>query len=140
MRTPKKASTKKAKSAHRKKAAAPRTTKSQTASSKPNTTRAIHEGAVFSPFSGQAADSENGPNEDDPTLLLTYYGDSATYGYVSERILKGREVEEVESLKPSALCGESRIEGMCVLEIDSGWNGVNTYAFAPAQATLSKGS
>jgi len=31
-------------------------------------------GTVYSPFSGQAADTEDGANTGDPTLLFIYYG------------------------------------------------------------------
>ena len=44
-----------------------------------------YKGRIFSPFTGAPADTQDGPNEKDASLLFVYYG-NAGYGYVSKRL------------------------------------------------------
>jgi len=85
---------------------------------------------IFSPFSGLPAEKEEEPNEKDPTLLFIYYGDAAIYAYVSKRvhaIVDG----DVEDLEIEELTKAISIDGGLMLEVDTDWNGVNFYGFAP---------
>lgn len=95
-------------------------------------TRLAYEGPVYSPFSGKLAEREDEPNTRDRTLLLIFHGGAPAYSFISPRILAGRELEDVEERAPEALLRAARIPGMVILECDQGWNGVSTYAFAPA--------
>lgn len=92
-------------------------------------------GAVYSPFSGLPADSEDGPNETDPTLLFTYYGDAGEYGFISPRL--GNDLaEQAADLEPLDLAEALQIEGVLVMVVDTDWNGVNYYGFAPTDSEI----
>jgi len=86
---------------------------------------------VFSPFSGLPADGEGGPNEKDPTLLFVYYGNAGDYAYISNR-LQNLVDGNVESIDIGMLHSALSIDGGLILEVDTDWNGVNFYGFAPA--------
>ena len=88
-------------------------------------------GNVHSPFSGLPAESDDGPNEADPTLLFIYYGSISDYAFLGHRI-NNDLAEQVEDLEPVDLAEALRIEGGLVFVVDTGWNGVNYYGFAPA--------
>lgn len=88
------------------------------------------EGTVYSPFSGLPAESEDGPNESDDSLVLIYYGDASDYGYVSPRITSECG-EAITELDPSELIEKLNLENVVSFEVDANWNGVNTYVFAP---------
>jgi hypothetical protein len=92
-------------------------------------------GTVHSPFSGLPADSEDGPNETDPTLLFTYYGDASEYGFISPRLGNGL-AERAEDLEPIDLAEALQVEGGIVMVVDCEWNGVNYYGFAPADSKI----
>ena len=85
---------------------------------------------IYSPFSGLPAVTEDGENEDDPTLLFTYYGNASLYGYVSRR-LQDMLSQDVEDIDVSKLHSLLTVEGGMILEVDSDFNGVNYYGFAP---------
>jgi hypothetical protein len=87
--------------------------------------------SVFSPFSGQAADGDQGPNETDPTLLFVYYGDIGDYAYKSDAVEKLIEQLDENETGPDELVKHLHIANAFALEVDSGWNGVNVYGFAP---------
>ena len=90
-----------------------------------------YEGTVYSPFTGQPAESEeHGPNENDPSLMFAYHGDGGAYGHVSPR-LAGRLPEDWEELEPLELAEQLEFENLLVLVVDAGWNGVNYYGYAP---------
>ena len=84
---------------------------------------------IFSPFSGQPADGKHGPNDNDPTLLLVYHGDSGIYSYVSPR-LKSALNEDIEYLEPENLHTGIDIDDGLILEVETDV-GVNYYVFAP---------
>ena len=88
------------------------------------------ENQIYSPFSGLPAHGEDGPNEEDPTLLFVYYGDAGLYGYVSEHLqsIIGNDVEETLVEDMHSVVSD---DGGFILEVDAGWNGVNTYGFKP---------
>ena len=88
-----------------------------------------YEGRIFSPFTGAPAETQDGPNEKDASLLFVYYG-NAGYGYVSKR-LKDAVTGDVEDMEPTELAARSNLPAAIVLEVDAGWNGTNYYGFAP---------
>lgn len=59
-------------------------------------------GTVHSPFSGLAADSDDGANVTDPSLLFVYYGNASIWDYVSAR-LANQLPEDVDELDPIEL-------------------------------------
>ena len=85
---------------------------------------------VHSPFSGLPADGEDGPNENDRTLLFVNYGDAGMYAYISERVRA--LLPDVEDTDPEELVAQLAIKNAVFFVVDTGWNGINTYAFAPA--------
>ncbi len=86
-------------------------------------------GQIYSPFSGLPADGEDGPNEGDPTLLFIYYGNASMFGYVSKRVQDA--VSDVEDIDIDELPGILSVDGGVVFEVDTDWNGINYYGFAP---------
>jgi hypothetical protein len=90
--------------------------------------RTHHLGQVYSPFSGQPADGDDGPNEGDPTLLFVSYG--GEFAYVSDR-LKALVDVVAENVDMADLTDVLTIDGGLILEVDTDWNGVNHYGFAP---------
>ncbi len=96
-------------------------------------------GTLHSPFTGQPADDEEGPNEDDPTLLFIWHGNAGLYGYVGEwtaQALRKVGIEDPETLAPSELAARLEIPGALVLRVDAGRYGVNFYGFAPSVGML----
>jgi len=92
-------------------------------------------GTVYSPFSGQAADSDDGANTGDPTLLFVYYGGATVWGYISPRVTEQvpTEAGDPEDLDPDELFALLEIDGAMVMVVDTDWNGVNYYGFAPVE-------
>lgn len=86
---------------------------------------------IYSPFSGQPADSKECPNKNDPTLLFVYYGNSGFYTYVSQRLRYSMN-EDIEYLDAENVHSSINIDGGLVLEVETD-NGVNYYGFAPAE-------
>jgi hypothetical protein len=97
-----------------------------------------YEGIIHSPFSGLPADTDDGPNETDPTLLFTYYGDGGSYGFLSLR-LANRLPADVDDLEPLDLAEKLQFENLIVLVVNAGWSGVNYYGFAPADDEVDRG-
>lgn len=85
---------------------------------------------IFSPFSGLPADGDKGPNQQDDTLLFVYYGDATQFAYVSSAVLDAVKADpdelEVEDLQEAL-----SMKGGFIMEVDTDWNGVNYYGFAP---------
>ncbi len=96
--------------------------------------RITYDGTLFSPFSGQPVDSGEGPNEADETLLFAHYGGANEYGYISIRALSGRPASTVDGLSPRSLCKKLGLHRAVLLEVDAGFEGINTYAFQPARS------
>lgn len=90
---------------------------------------------IYSPFSGLPADGDDGPNESDNTLLFVWYGDVGDYAYISERLtdLLNTNVEEIEI---ESLHETIELDGGIVLKVDTDWNGLNCYGFAPGPETI----
>jgi hypothetical protein len=86
---------------------------------------------IFSPFSGLPTDGEDGPNEKDSTLLFVYYGNAGDYAYISKR-LQNLLDGNIESIAIETLHSVLSVDGGLILEVDTDWNGVNFYGFAPA--------
>jgi hypothetical protein len=93
-------------------------------------------GMIHSPFSGLPAESDDDPNEDDPTLLFAYYGNAGLYGYISPRL---RDVlkDDGDDTDPLELAQDLQIDGGLMLTVDTDWNGLNYYGFAPADSAVS---
>lgn len=89
-------------------------------------------GRIFSPFSGLPADSKNGPNRDDPTLLFVYYGESGIYAYISEELRSGLN-EDIEYLDVENLHAGIDLDSGLILEVETDVNGINYYGFAPVE-------
>jgi hypothetical protein len=85
-----------------------------------------YEGVIYSPFTGKAADGEDGPNASDGSLKLVYYGSVNQVAYVSddlkERFSNADNLEDVIDL-----CGDEKLVGF---KVDTGWDGVNLYVFS----------
>ena len=87
---------------------------------------------IFSPYSGLPSDGENGPRENDETLLFVHYGDAGDSGlYISERLIKLLN-GDIDNISIEKIESTITLEGAFVLKIDAGWNGINSYGFAPS--------
>ena len=98
---------------------------------------------VHSPFSGLPSESEDGPNEEDPTLLFTYYGMVSMYGFINPRLAKALPDElaalDVDlDLDPAELAEALQIDGGLIMVVDTDWNGINYYGFAPTDSGASR--
>lgn len=92
-----------------------------------------YEGRIHSPFTGQPAETEDGPNEADPSLLFVHYGNVGEYAYISPRLEEVLKEQLSEDTDPEELAGLVDLQGALVVRVDEGWNGVNHYGFAPAE-------
>ena len=90
---------------------------------------------VYSPFTGSRADSVDEGEVPDSSVLFVYYGDAGLYAHMSEAVrdnLRSRGFsQDPEEVSPGDLIEALEIPGAIALEVDAGWNGVNTYGFAP---------
>jgi hypothetical protein len=96
---------------------------------------------IHSPFSGLPSESEDGPNEEDPTLLFTYYGMASMYGFINPRLAKALPDElaalDVDlDLDPAELADGLHIDGGLTMVVDTDWNGINYYGFAPTDSDV----
>jgi hypothetical protein len=92
---------------------------------------------IHSPFSGLPAEDEDGPNEADPTLLFNYYGMAGEYGWISPR-WSAVLPQDDEEVHPTDLAESLDIDGSFLLVVDTDWNGVNCYGFAPEESVVAK--
>jgi len=89
---------------------------------------------VYCPFTGQSVHSEDGINSL-PSLLFVYYGNAGEYAYISDAVVSMLKTLDIECtiddipLKPEDLAQALESESAFVLEIDAGWNGIDSYAF-----------
>lgn len=86
---------------------------------------------IYSPYSGLPADGDNGPNKKDDTLLFVYYGNSGGFGYISERIIINTD-KDPDDLSVDEIKASASIAGAFIVTVDTGWNGLNSYGFAPS--------
>ena len=93
---------------------------------------------IHSPFTGLPAEDESGPNEADPTLLFTHYGMVGDYGWVSPRWSAVLPDAEDAETYPTALAESLNIDGGFILVVDTDWNGINCYGFAPEDSVITK--
>lgn len=84
---------------------------------------------IFSPFTGLPADGEEGANERDDSLLFVFYGNAGEFAHISRRVLSA--VPGAENIQPEDLATRLSLPGGLVLMVDTDWNGVNYYGFAP---------
>jgi len=93
-------------------------------------------GQVHSPFSGLPAElNDEGPNQTDPTLLFVYYGMVSEWDYVSPRF-PSELTRFVDNLEPADVAESLEIDGAIMLVVDTDWNGVNYYGFAPEDSEI----
>ncbi|OWY83853.1 hypothetical protein [Rhodococcus sp. BUPNP1] len=92
-------------------------------------------GTVHSPFSGQVAETDDGSNTSDPTLLFVYYGDAGIWDHISTRVTDhlSDDAGTPEDLDPDELAALLDIDGGMVMVVDTDWNGLNYYGFAPVE-------
>jgi hypothetical protein len=88
---------------------------------------------IYSPFSGQPVYSEETgeTNIQDSTLLFVYYGNSGDYDYISDKVIKLIPDIDVIKINVEDLPELLSIDGGFMMVVDSGWNGINYYGFAP---------
>jgi hypothetical protein len=94
------------------------------------------EGQIFSPFTGMPSETEDGPNEDDQSLLFVHYGDASEFGYLNtqaEEIVEELDDEE-DGVDPVDVFKRLADADSILIEVDSGWNGVNLYAYRKPRA------
>lgn len=93
-------------------------------------------GQVHSPLSGLPAEvDDDGANEADPTLLFVYYGMVGEWDYVSPRF-PSEVTRFIDNLTPGEVAESLEIDGAIMLVVNTDWNGVNYYAFAPADSEI----
>ena len=63
-------------------------------------------------------------------MLFVFYGYAETYAYVSARLQNVGD-GDVEEIKIEELSSTLSVDGGLILEVDTDWNGVNYYGFAP---------
>jgi hypothetical protein len=100
--------------------------------------KVAYEGPVYSPFSGQPAEDEEGPNFEDETLQWIYCGDAGSSSHVGNTLLTALGnigEDEASQIDFVVVMEAARKAGCLVLEVDTGWNGLNWYGFLP-KATL----
>ena len=89
---------------------------------------------IYCPFTGNPVHGVDGVIPMD-SLLFVYYGDSAEYAYVADApvsLLKkaGIEVSTGEiGMEPGEVAENLDLTSCFVLNLDGGWNGVNSYCF-----------
>lgn len=91
---------------------------------------------IFSPFTGLPAElNDDGANGADPTLLFVYYGMVGEWEYVSPRF--PTEVTRfIDNLEPGDVAESLEVEGGLMFAVDTDWNGINYYGFAPAESKI----
>lgn len=94
-------------------------------------------GQVHSPFSGLPTEleDEGSANEADPTLLFVYYGMVSEWDYVSPRF-PSELTRFIDNLEPIDFASSLEINGAIMFVVDTDWNGVNYYGFAPAESKI----
>lgn len=86
-------------------------------------------------------DEVYGPDgvRDVPSLLFVHIGDADSYLYISERLVTlllacGVDCDSEEiPISPAEVADRLDLEGGKMIEVDSGWNGINCYGFAPPE-------
>ena len=99
--------------------------------------RFAYEGqALFSPFSGKPLLDQAEEYSGDDTLLFFFVGDVNEYAYLSpkvEQLLTQAGAKQPSSeMEPAEILKALAIPSAIAFEVDSGWNGVNTIAWAPS--------
>jgi len=92
-------------------------------------------GNDHSPFSGLPAEVDDEPNKDDPTLVFVYYGDAGLHAYISPRLLDVLD-DGGEETDPLEFAHRLQIDGGLIFIVDTDWNGLNYYGFAPTESKV----
>ena len=91
---------------------------------------------IHSPFSGIPAGlDDEGVNHEDPTLLFVYCGDVSEWSYVSPR-LPSEFTRFIDNLEVDEVAESLDVDGAILLVVDTDWNGIDYYAFAPADSEI----
>jgi len=92
---------------------------------------------IHSPFSGIPAGlDDEGVNHEDPTLLFVYSGMGSAWAYVSPRF-PNELTRFIDNLEPAEVADSLEIDGAIMFVVDTDWNGIDYYAFAPADSEIS---
>ncbi len=88
--------------------------------------------AFYSPFSGLLLEGEDVDVSDDSTVLFIYYGALGEFAHLSDRVVQtvGEDAEDVDI---EELIERLDYPGGFVIQVDTDWNGINYYGFAPAE-------
>ena len=90
------------------------------------------------PITGEVVYGPDGVR-DVPSLLFVHIGDADSYLYISARLVTlllacGVDCDSEEiPISPAEVAEVLDLEGAQMLCVDSGWNGVNCYGFAPPE-------
>ncbi len=91
---------------------------------------------IHSPFSGiPAGTDDEGLDYEDPTLLFVYSGMGSAWAHVSPRF-PTELTRFIDNLEPDEVAESLEIDGGIVLVVDTDWNGIDYYAFAPADSEI----
>lgn len=91
---------------------------------------------IHSPFSGIPAGlDDEGVNHEDPTLLFVYCGGVRTWAYVSSRF-PSELTRVIDNLEIDEVAESLEIDGAVLFVVDTDWNGIDYYAFAPAGSEI----
>ncbi|OKH76419.1 hypothetical protein EB72_01435 [Mycobacterium sp. SWH-M1] len=91
---------------------------------------------IHSPFSGIPAGlDDEGVNHEDPTLLFVYCGDVSEWSYVSPRF-PSEFTRFIDNVEVDEVAQSLDIDGAVLLVVDADWNGIDYYAFAPADSEI----
>ena len=93
-------------------------------------------GQIHSPFSGIPAGlDDEGVDHEDPTLLFVYCGGVSEWAYVSPRF-PSELTRFIDNLELQEVVDSLKIDGAILLVVDTDWNGVDYYAFAPVDSEI----
>jgi len=91
---------------------------------------------IYSPFSGIPAGlDDEGVDHEDPTLLFVYSGMGSAWAYVSPRF-PTELTRFIDNLEPDEVAESLEIDAGIMLVVDTDWNGIDYYAFAPADSDI----
>lgn len=91
---------------------------------------------IHSPFSGIPAGlDDEGVSHEDPTLLFVYCGGVCEWAYVSPR-LPSEVTRFIDNLEINEVAESLEIDGGILLVVDTDWNGIDYYAFAPSDSEI----
>lgn len=91
---------------------------------------------IHSPFSGIPAGlDDEGVDHEDPTLLFVYSGMGSAWSYVSPRF-PNELTRFIDNLEADEVAESLEVDGAIMFIVDTDWNGIDYYAFAPADSEI----